>query len=178
MTPRLRALLALALVVGLGGVALTVATARGWEAVAPPELPITTYAPRVGNATDYDATLDQGEFEVEGTRYAAELTGPARAATGGYYAVNVVRIGGAGGRVAITNLTVLDATGAALGYGVACADCGERLSAVADVPLAPGVHELRADAVVRGYREAAWGAWHTRDETLRFAFVVEVTGPR
>ncbi|MEA3198955.1 MAG: hypothetical protein QOE90_383 [Thermoplasmata archaeon] len=176
MNTRQRALAVVAVALILVALLGMGALVAGWTPLGPPELPVTAYAPHASGPSDYDATLDHGEFNVSGTRYVAEMAGMARNAKGGVFALHVHRLDGSGGRVALLNLTLLDENETVLGGTTQTAVENGTLSAVASALLAPGNHALHANATLDTWRESWIGVWHARPLTLRFDMAVETTG--
>lgn len=177
--PKLFALLALAVLLALAGGGLALATAAGWEAQAPAALALQSYAPREGPRDAYDLTLDHGTFEVAGTTYAAEFAGPALVrGVGAYYQASLLRIAGEGGLAWPASLVLLEANETRGEADRASPTADGRVALVADTPLAPGEHDLRAELLVRTYRDAAWGAWRGADIVLTFEAAVIVEAAR
>lgn len=173
VTPGRKLAFTLATVLVAAAAAGLVAMGFGWLPVAPPDLPVAAYAPRVGNATDYDTTLDHGTFEARGSRYEAELVGPSVATGGAYYEVRIVRTGGDGGRIVLSSLTVLDEKNATLGQAEGACHRDGAACLLADVALTPGNRTLRAEAIVGVYRESWIGAWRADPIVLVFTAHVE-----
>jgi hypothetical protein len=171
--PRHRVLGIVAVVLVLAAIAGLVATAMGWAPIGPPALPQTAYAPREGAPTDYDGTLDHGNFTVHGTTYAAELAGPSQVSNGAGYKVAIHRVSGSGGRIALASLNLTDVTtNRSVVVGADEIQNGI-LSSLASLELGAGNHTLRAEAVVLTYREAWIGVWPSDPVVLRFEALVE-----
>lgn len=88
VTPRQRALAAIAVVLVLVALVGIGVTAAGWEPVGPARLPALAQP-------DLQGAVDRGDFDVHGTHYRAYLLG-----SPGHYEAYVYRTGGEGGRIA------------------------------------------------------------------------------